>query len=86
MFTNEEWSEIAAQMRLTVRQTEVVRGVFDGMPDKQIAIAMGVTHSAVRAHMRQISRKLGTRGRTEIILAVFQRYVDLCRGAQPSCC
>ena len=51
---------------LTKRELEVLRLVALGLTDNEIAQELNITHSTVRFHLRQISEKLGLRGKGKL--------------------
>jgi DNA-binding NarL/FixJ family response regulator len=52
---------------LTRRQHEVLRGVFEGLTNKQIASALGVSEPAVKATLQQLFRKTAVRTRAQLV-------------------
>jgi DNA-binding NarL/FixJ family response regulator len=56
---------------LTEREIEVLEGVKEGLPDREIAIRMTVSHSTVKAHIRNILTKLDARSRTQAVSKYF---------------
>ena len=54
--------------RLTPRETEVLQRVTQGLSNKQIARALGVTEKTVKTHATSIFAKLGVRDRTQAAL------------------
>lgn len=58
---------------LSLRESEILRGVMQGQSNKVIARACGITDSTIKVHMKSIFRKLGVGNRTQAaILAVEQ--------------
>ena len=57
---------------LTLRETEVMRLVCDGEPDKAIAAMLRIRESTVGAHLRSVFRKLGVHSRAHAV-AVYLR-------------
>jgi DNA-binding NarL/FixJ family response regulator len=54
---------------LTPAQLRVIKGLSDGLLNKQIAYEMGISEATVKAHMTAILRKLGANNRTQALLA-----------------
>ena len=65
------WSRIAHQLRLSKRETEVVRCFIDNLSPSEIAARLGITSRTVRAHFEHIYGKLGLRNGRDLILLVF---------------
>jgi DNA-binding NarL/FixJ family response regulator len=53
---------------LTAREREVLKLVADGLPNKQIARALGITEKTVKAHMTKIFTAIGVTDRTAAAL------------------
>jgi len=56
---------------LTERQQRVLRGVYDGLTNKEIADRLGVSESAVKATLQQLFRKGHVRTRVQLIRIVI---------------
>jgi DNA-binding NarL/FixJ family response regulator len=61
-----------APRALTPRQRRVLRGVFEGLTNKEIAVALGVTESAVKATIQHLFRKSQVRTRTQLVRRVLE--------------
>ena len=59
---------------LTEREREVLRGVFDGLANKEIAARLQVSESAVKAVLQQLFRKTGVRTRGQLVRVALERY------------
>jgi DNA-binding NarL/FixJ family response regulator len=57
---------------LTVRQREVLRGVFEGLTNKEIASCVGVSESAVKATVQQLFRKARVRTRAQLVRVAIE--------------
>lgn len=53
---------------LTVRQTEVLSLVAEGMSNKQIAYKMGVSEATVKLHINALLRAVGATNRTQAVI------------------
>ena len=53
---------------LTTRERDVLRLVAEGLPNKQIARALGITEKTVKAHMTKIFAAIGVTDRTAAAL------------------
>lgn len=56
---------------LTPRETEVIRFVAEGLRDKQVGQALGISTLTVRNHLAAARRKLGLDGRTRTEVALY---------------
>jgi DNA-binding NarL/FixJ family response regulator len=63
---------------LTVRQREVINLLTQGLPNKEIAAALGVKEVTVKLHLSRIFKKIGATNRTEAVrIAMGCRPEDL---------
>lgn len=52
---------------LTEREDQVLRGVFEGLANKEIASRIGVSESSVKATLQQLFDKTGVRTRSQLV-------------------
>jgi DNA-binding NarL/FixJ family response regulator len=52
---------------LTSRQLQLLPLLADGMPNKRIADALGVTEGTVKQHLKELFRRLNARNRTQAV-------------------
>ena len=52
---------------LTSRQQEILPLLAEGMPNKQIAVTLGVTEGTIKQHLKDLFRRLGASNRTQAI-------------------
>jgi DNA-binding NarL/FixJ family response regulator len=57
---------------LTARERRVLRGVFEGLTNKQIASDLGITESAVKATIQHLFRKSRVRTRAQLVRIVIE--------------
>ncbi len=62
-------------LSLTVRELEVLRLIAHGLPNKQVAIQLGISLRTVEGHLNNIFGKLGVTSRTEAILHGVQQHL-----------
>jgi len=58
---------------LTPRELEVLELLADGLPNRQIALRLGMSPETVKFHVAQISGKLGVSNRTEAVRVAIRR-------------
>jgi DNA-binding NarL/FixJ family response regulator len=58
---------------MTEREIEILQLMSDGLPNKQIAIALGISIHTVKFHVASILRKLAASSRTEAVSAGMRR-------------
>jgi DNA-binding NarL/FixJ family response regulator len=52
---------------LTEREHQVLRGIFEGLTNKEIGAQLGVTDGAVKATLQQLFQKTGVRTRSQLV-------------------
>jgi DNA-binding NarL/FixJ family response regulator len=62
--------------QLSAREQEILRRLSDGLSNKEIATALSVTVSTVKAHLTKVFRKLGLPDRLHLALAADRRERD----------
>ncbi len=64
----------SSQRPLTDREREVLRGVFEGLGNKEIAARLGVSESSVKASLQNLFQKTGVRTRGQLVRIALERY------------
>ena len=65
-------------VRLTERDKQVIRGVLEGLSNKEIASNLAISETAVKASLQQVFAKTGVRTRSQLVrVALEQLRVDL---------
>ncbi len=67
-----EMKAIAAEYRLTPRETEVLALLLDGVPPKQIAANLGISYSTTKTFLRVLAGKVGAVDRTEVVAKLLR--------------
>ncbi len=75
LLTDDELIVVRAAFHLSRRQAEVLRCLFDGLTDKQIAHRLEIGPRTVGTHMARLHAKLGAANRP----AIFQRVLGAIR-------
>jgi DNA-binding NarL/FixJ family response regulator len=57
---------------LTVRERHVLRGIFEGRTNKQIAVDVGTSEAAVKSTIQQLFRKTQVRTRAQLVRVVVE--------------
>jgi DNA-binding NarL/FixJ family response regulator len=58
----------ASPAALTAREEEIVRHVAKGLRNREIAAMVAISEATVKAHLTEVFRKLGVRGRTQLAM------------------
>jgi DNA-binding NarL/FixJ family response regulator len=61
-----------AQVNLSPRETEIVRLVAKGLPNKAIAAVLEISSWTVATHLRRVFAKLAVGSRAEMVARVLQ--------------
>jgi DNA-binding NarL/FixJ family response regulator len=59
---------------LTAREREVLRAVFEGLGNKEIAFNLGVSEPLVKSIIQQLFTKTGARTRTQLVRIAIEQY------------
>jgi len=60
----------------TERESQVLRGVFEGLSNKEIAARLSISESSVKAGLQQLFQKTGVRTRSQLVrIALEERAV-----------
>ena len=59
---------------LTLRQSEVLRGILDGLANKEIAWKLGISESSVKAVIQELFHKAGVRTRSQLVRIAIERH------------
>jgi two-component system, NarL family, nitrate/nitrite response regulator NarL len=59
---------------LTVRQTAVLRGILDGLANKEIAWKLKTSETSVKAAIQELFHKAGVRTRSQLVRIAIERH------------
>ena len=79
LLSEDRWRLIAASLRLSTRELQIVQCVFDGANEATVARELGISCHTVHTYVRRLYRKLGVRDRCELLIQVFASYMSLDR-------
>jgi len=77
IFKAKQWEYLSKCWHLTAREVEVAKLVCEGLDNKQISKKLRIAYNTVRAHLENIFRKVGVKGKAGIIL----EFVDVLQKA-----
>jgi RNA polymerase sigma factor (sigma-70 family) len=66
--------------KLTEREQEVLRGIFEGLTNKEIAAQIGVSESAVKATLQQLFHKTRVRTRSQLVRIALEASLATRKG------
>jgi DNA-binding NarL/FixJ family response regulator len=67
----------AAARAFTTRERDVLRGVFDGLANKEIGVRLALSESSVKATLQQLFEKTGVRTRSQLVRIILERHRDV---------
>jgi DNA-binding NarL/FixJ family response regulator len=67
------------QKVLTEREQQVLRGIFEGLTNKEIAARLGVSESAVKATLQQLFQKTRVRTRSQLVRIALESSLGAAR-------
>ena len=62
--------------KLTERDRSVLRSILQGLSNKDIATRLSISEGAVKASIRQLFEKLGSRTRAQLVRIALEQYKD----------
>jgi DNA-binding NarL/FixJ family response regulator len=66
----------SAAENLTPREQKVLRSVFEGLTNKEMAHQIGVSQSSVKATLQQLFDKMGVRTRGQLVRIAIERSLE----------
>ena len=67
-------SPSAPSRPFTERESQVLRGVFEGLSNKEIGARLAISESSVKAALQQLFQKTGVRTRSQLVRIVLEEY------------
>ena len=59
---------------LSARQSEVLRGILDGLANKEIAWKLNASESSIKAVIQELFRKAGVRTRSQLVRIAIEKH------------
>jgi two-component system nitrate/nitrite response regulator NarL len=76
IFSDQPVVPVAEKPRFTQREREVLRGVFEGLANKEIAARLNTSEAAVKSVLQQLFDKTGVRTRTQLVRLAIEHYSE----------
>jgi len=89
LFSDIAWTEVARSLKLSARELEITRGVFDNLTAETIAVILGVSENTIHTHLHRLFGKLRVTTRTQMVVRVMQELLVLIlsdAGCMPPSC
>lgn len=77
LLTDIAWSEIVRSLKLSARESEIVRGVFDNLKEDAIAGNLGISEHTIHTHLHRLFGKLRVTTRTQMVVRIMQEFLIL---------
>ena len=62
---------------LSPRENAVLKGVFEGLTNKEIAARIEISESYVKAVLQQLFAKTGVRTRSQLVRVALEKHIDI---------
>ena len=72
VFKTKQWELLSKSWHLTPREVEVAKLVCGGLNNEKISKKLRIAYNTVRAHLGNIFRKVGAKGKAGIILEFIE--------------
>ena len=76
LFRSVDRTRAPSRPKLTDRDRTMLRGVFQGLTNKDIGAGLQISEGAVKASLRQLFEKLGVRTRAQLVKVALEQYRD----------
>jgi len=89
MIGEQAWAEIARSLRLSPRELQILRGIFDDHTEFAIAVDLAISPHTVHTYVDRLHHKLGVVDRVTLVLRVMDEFLSLTvapGSALPSLC
>jgi len=77
MFSKQAWDEIARSLKLSGRELQIIKDVFDDHTEFAIAAHYGVSPHTIHTHCQRLYHKLAVTDRVRLILRVADEFLAL---------
>jgi len=77
MFSKQAWDEIARSLKLSGRELQIVKDVFDDRTESAIAAHLGVSPCTIHTHCERLYHKLAVTDRVKLVLRIMDEFLAL---------
>ena len=77
MFSNQAWDEIGRSLKLSGRELQIIKEVFDDRTEFAIAAHYGVSPHTVHTYSERLYHKLAVNDRVKLVLRVTDEFLAL---------
>ncbi len=77
LFCERTWAVLAVNLKLSRREVEIVRGVFNGQKESSMAAELRVSPHTIHTERERLYRKLGIKDRLQLMLRIMGEFYAL---------
>jgi DNA-binding CsgD family transcriptional regulator len=77
MFSRQAWDEIARNLKLSGRELQIIKDVFDDRTESAIAAHYDVSPHTVHTHCERLYHKLAVTDRVKLVLRITDEFLAL---------
>lgn len=77
MFSASAWKAIGRNLKLSGRELEILRGVFDDQTEQIIAVGLNISPHTVHTHVERLYHKLRVANRVQLVLRLMGEFLAL---------
>ena len=77
-----EWRSIGRSLKLSPRELQIVRCLFDDDTEAAIALRLGISSHTVHTYLERLYRKVGVSSRVALVVRVFGEHLAV-NGPRP---
>jgi DNA-binding NarL/FixJ family response regulator len=74
LFCERTWTVLAVNLKLSGRELQIVRGIFNNQKESTIAAELGVSPHTVHTECERLYRKLGINDRPQLMLRIVGEF------------
>jgi DNA-binding NarL/FixJ family response regulator len=75
MFSKQAWDEIARSLKLSGRELQIIKDVFDDSTEFAIAAHYGVSPHTIHTYCERLYRKLAVTDRVKLVLRITDEFL-----------
>ena len=77
IFSKQAWDEIASSLKLSGRELQIIKDVFDDRTESAIAAHYGVSPHTVHTYCERLYHKLAVTDRVKLVLRITDEFLAL---------
>lgn len=71
------WLAIVRALKLSAREAQIVWLLLSDETEGTIASTLAISPHTVHTHLERIYRKLDVKSRSQVVIRIFQKYVEM---------